>query len=117
MNMTETIDITTFPEGHPVQTYLKESELITQLLAELSAADAAEDFQKYINIFNEVGTIEKRFARKENQLFPFLEKKGWTGPSKGMWSFHDNLRDQIRLIRYYIKTKNPEKINLNTKYL
>lgn len=107
----------TLPEGHPVQIYFEERDLIKTLLAELLSTDASEDFQKYFNIFNHLCTIEKRFARKENQLFPFLEKRHWTGPSKGMWSFHDNLRDQIRLIKYYIKTQNAPKINENTKYL
>ncbi|PRZ21208.1 DUF438 domain-containing protein [Flavobacterium granuli] len=115
--MNETANTTTLPEGHPVQVYFQEREIIYKLLEELADADPAEDIQKYINIFNQLDTIEKRFARKENQLFPFLEKKDWLGPSQGMWSFHDNLREQIRLIRYYIKTSNPEKISINTGFL
>lgn len=115
--MSTILDNTTLPDGHPVQIYFQEREIIYKLLEELSEADPAEDIQKYINIFNQLDTIEKRFARKENQLFPFLEKKGWVGPSQGMWSFHDNLREQIRLIRYYIKTGNPEKITVNTPFL
>lgn len=115
--MNTTLDTTALPEGHPVQIYFQEREIIYKLLEELSEADPAEDIQKYINIFNQLDTIEKRFARKENQLFPFLEKNGWVGPSQGMWSFHDNLREQIRLIRYYIKTGNPEKITVNTPFL
>ena len=115
--MNTTLDTTALPEGHPVQVYFQEREIIYKLLEELSEVDPAEDIQKYINVFNQLDTIEKRFARKENQLFPFLEKKGWVGPSQGMWSFHDNLREQIRLIRYYIKTSNPEKITVNTPFL
>nr|WP_315140228.1 PAS domain-containing protein [uncultured Flavobacterium sp.] len=115
--MNTTLDTTALPEGHPVQVYFQEREIIYKLLEELSEVDPAEDIQKYINVFNQLDTIEKRFARKENQLFPFLEKKGWVGPSQGMWSFHDNLREQIRLIRYYIKTSNSEKITVNTPFL
>ncbi len=115
--MNTTLDTTALPEGHPVQVYFQEREIIYKLLEELSEVDPAEDIQKYINVFNQLDTIEKRFARKENQLFPFLEKKGWVGPSQGMWSFHDNLREQNRLIRYYIKTSNPEKITVNTPFL
>ena len=115
--MNTTLDTTALPEGHPVQVYFQEREIIYKLLEEISEVHPAEDIQKYINVFNQLDTIEKRFARKENQLFPFLEKKGWVGPSQGMWSFHDNLREQIRLIRYYIKTSNPEKITVNTPFL
>ena len=105
------------PDWHPISVYYQEKEIICQLLEELSNTNSAEDLYKYVNIFNELGTIEKRFSRKENQLFPFLENKGWVGPSQGMWSFHDNLREQIRLIKYYIKTSNTEKIRINTPFL
>lgn len=115
--MNEISKTISLPEGHPVQIYFQENDLIHKLLEELSTVNPVEDFQQYINIFNQLTTIEKRFARKENQLFPFLEKKKWVGPSQGMWSFHDNLREQIRLIQYYIKTKNPEKIAVNMPFL
>lgn len=115
--MNEISKTISLPEGHPVQIYFQENDLIHKFLEELSTANPVEDLQQYINIFNQLTTIEKRFARKENQLFPFLEKKKWVGPSQGMWSFHDNLREQIRLIQYYIKTKNPEKIAVNMPFL
>lgn len=115
--MNDNIDTAILPEGHPVQIYYEEKDLIHTLLEELSAVDTTVDLQQYINIFNQLHTIEKRFARKENQLFPFLEKNGWTGPSQGMWSFHDNLREQFRLIQYYLKTKNAEKVTINTSFL
>lgn len=105
------------PKGHPVTIYYEESALIQNLLLELDLVNPAADFQKYFNIFNQLATIEKRFVRKENQLFPYLEKHGWDGPSKGMWSFHDNLRQQIKLLNNYNLHKNTEKINENLPYL
>lgn len=105
------------PAGHPVKVYYDEAELIQNLIKELKATDLEEDFQKYFNIFNELSTIEKRFARKENQLFPYLEKHGWDGPSQGMWSFHDNLREIIRLLNTQNEEKDIEKIKLNLPFL
>ena len=70
--MNDNIDTAILPEGHPVQIYYEEKDLIHTLLEELSAVDATVDLQQYINIFNQLYTIEKRFARKENQLFPFF---------------------------------------------
>ena len=104
-------------EGHPVRVYYQESDLIYRLLDELIAVDLDKEFQKYYNIFNELITIEKRFLRKENQLFPYLEKHNWDGPSKNMWSFHDTLRDQIRLLKGYNEEKNIEKIKENRVFL
>jgi DUF438 domain-containing protein len=105
------------PKGHPVKVYYEEGALIQNLLLELNEANPVEDFQKYFNIYNQLTTIEKRFARKENQLFPYLEKHGWNGPSQGMWSFHDNLRDQIRILNGYNSEKNTAKIIENLPYL
>ena len=105
------------PEGHPVRVYYQESDFILLLLDELIEVDPEKDFQKYYNIFNEITTIEKRFLRKENQLFPYLEKHNWDGPSKNMWSYHDNLREQIRLLKGYNEEKNIKKIIENRVYL
>ena len=105
------------PQNHPVQVYYRESELIQELLHELYEVDVKEDFQKYYNVFNQLRTIDKRFTRKENQLFPYLEKYGWEGPSQGMWSFHDNLREQMRLLDKYNSEKNYDKIIENLPYL
>jgi len=104
-------------KGHPVNTYFLENDCIIKLLREISEPEAMDDLQLYTNIFNELATIEKRFARKENQLFPFLEKRGWNGPSQNMWSFHDVLRDQFRLLRFYINNRDFEKIHTNTPLL
>lgn len=104
-------------EGHPVHTYLEETKLIRQLIEELKEVHAKDDFQKFFNVFNQLCTIEKRFARKENQLFPFLEKNGWDGPSKNMWSFHDTLRDIIRIVRKNISDGDRISTNLNASHL
>ncbi|WNH14260.1 DUF438 domain-containing protein [Thalassobellus suaedae] len=109
--------VETLPNGHPVKVYYQESSLIQSLILELKEVNPADDFQKYYNVFNQLATIEKRFVRKENQLFPYLEKHGWEGPSQGMWSFHDNLRDQIKLLNNYNSEKNTQKIHENIPYL
>lgn len=115
--MTETINITDLPEGHPISIYLQEAKLIKKLTGEISEANPASDIQKYYNIFNQLSEIERRFERKENQLFPYLEKRGWNGPSQGMWSFHDNLREQLRLLRKKIANQEYKKVAEDTKFL
>lgn len=93
------------PAGHPIHTYLKEAELIHQLMFELEKQDPEQEYQVFYNIFNKLQTIERRFERKENQLFPYLEKYNWNGPSQGMWSFHDTIRQQFRIFREKIELR------------
>ena len=55
-----------------------------------------------------MGKVEVHFARKENQLFPYLEKHGWTSPSQNMWAFHDQIRDEIKETRKAIEAEDVE---------
>lgn len=115
--MSETLDITSLPKGHPVNIYAEEKELIRLLGEELQSTDPAAENQKFYNIFNQLQQIERRFERKENQLFPVLESKGWTGPSKNMWSFHDTIREQFRLLRKKFENREFSEVTQDAQYL
>ena len=99
-----------FPQGHPVRVYLEENILIKKLFQELFETNMEEDYQTFYNIFNQICEVEKHFARKENQLFPYLEKYGWTGPSQGMWAFHDQIREEIKALRKKVEQKDSHNI-------
>jgi DUF438 domain-containing protein len=43
--------------------------------------------------------VDLHYARKENQLFPFLEKHGISGPSKMMRGVHDEIRGALNQAR------------------
>ena len=107
----------TLPAEHPVHTYMLEAELIYSLMDELLSIDPHTDYQKFYNAFNHLATVEKHFARKENQLFPFLEKRGWTNPSQNMWSFHDTIRDIFRLVRKNLEEKDLDAAQTNVRYI
>lgn len=110
-------EIAKLPEWHPLNHYIKEIDLLQNIIWELRTVKASEEPQVFFNLFNKLTTIDKRFERKENQLFPYLEKRGWNGPSQNMWSFHDNLRDQIRLLIKAFEEREFEKIDQNIHYL
>jgi DUF438 domain-containing protein len=40
--------------------------------------------------------VDKHYSRKENLLFPYLEKYGVTGPSKVMWAHQDDIRAKLK---------------------
>lgn len=48
------------------------------------------------NIFNSLSDIDKHYLRKEYLVFPYLEKKGITGPPTVMWGKHDETRALLK---------------------
>lgn len=97
----------TAPPGHPVHTFQKENRALEWELAALDKLykqisdkkdqeAAAEVMTEIKTHFNALFDVEKHYMRKENLLFPFLEKHDITGPSKVMWAKHDETRKFLK---------------------
>lgn len=109
------------PDGHPVNTYNKENKEIVRLAEELSGLafnlmKANEDKEKN-DIYNKINTcldhlsaVDLHYKRKEYQLFPFLENKGFSGPSQVMWAVHDEIRSKLKNLRPALSKKDPDEI-------
>lgn len=94
--------------GHPVHTYRAENELIQRLLTEIDDLLEREKASGNLVLSDQAGLssllerlvgIHRHYSRKENQLFPYLERYGFSGPSKVMWGLHDQVRAQIKELR------------------
>lgn len=92
--------------GHPVDTYKKENRALKKLLRQFKSALGKRDSLKSQEILAQIGKVEKHYARKENQLFPYLEKVGFTGPSKVMWGKHDEIRILLKEIDESLNSEN-----------
>jgi DUF438 domain-containing protein len=56
-----------------------------------------DGLKKELNtLFNELKNIEIHYVRKEQLLFPYLEKYGFHGPSKVMWGKDNEIRDLLK---------------------
>jgi DUF438 domain-containing protein len=88
-----------FAPGHPVRVYLEENNLLRFLFNEIGKIDPVNDDRSFRKLFREISKVEKHFVRKENQLFPCLEKHGWDSPSKNMWALHDDIRASLKEVR------------------
>jgi DUF438 domain-containing protein len=94
----------TAPPGHPVHTFKEENRALRKEIQTLSqlyddiknskSKDKLDDlFDEIHQHFNALMDVEKHYLRKENLLFPFLEKHGVTGPPTVMWGKHDETRE------------------------
>ena len=102
------------PDGHPVRVYLEENLLIRRYIRELQSINIQEQLEFFSALFDKLSNVELHFRRKENQLFPYLEKYGWTSPSQNMWAFHDSIREEIKEAKKAIASKEFEAIVYTT---
>ena len=104
-------------DNHPIKIYLKENILIKDFLEKLKNISIHDDFEMFFSIFNNLCEIEKHYVRKENQLFPFIEKYGWNTTTQYMWTFHDQIREEFKEIRAKIEKKDFDDITFSIKDL
>jgi DUF438 domain-containing protein len=93
--------------GHPVHTLKTENKRIKGLIEEdikpllqrlESTGDKSELFP-LSGMLERLWQIDKHYSRKENLLFPYLEKYGITAPPKVMWGVDDEIRNGIKEIK------------------
>src|SRR5450756_947809 len=94
----ESLDAQTSPEttpGHPIHTFKKENWAISELLVVMDDVmsrlpDPAAIKQARL-LTDQLVLIKRVYLRKENLLFPMLERHGVSGPSSVMWAIHDDI--------------------------
>jgi len=90
--------------GHPVHTFKLENQEIDKLLTmklqvhfrEFMKEDSTDNIYRLMEDINLLLDIEKHYSRKENLIFPYLEKYGIFGPTTNMWRIDDFIRDAIK---------------------
>ena len=97
------------PPGHPVHTYMMANEKIAELADRLNAAvrelgntaggKSKAMLGKARAVIEELGGVDLHYTRKENQLFPFLEKHGIEGPHQDRGNVPHLKRDGYHSLR------------------
>ena len=110
----DSLDAQPSPEaipGHPIHTFRAENDALSQVFEDLR--DAFDAFKSAPNR-DTVGRVRQQLARvkefeahylrKENLLFPYLEKQGFSGPSSVMWAIHDDIRASWKALEALLHT-------------
>lgn len=87
--------------GHPVNTLVKENKVIKKMIDELLSLNLEDGSDKYkiIEKISELTKISIHYRKKENLIFPYMEKYGMTTPPKVMWGVDDEIYDEIKNIK------------------
>lgn len=92
--------------GHPIYTLKKENEALESYIEntlkvnieKFKEDDSKDNILQIREDFNFLWDIDKHYSRKENLIFPYLEKYGVTAPPKVMWGVDDEIRAKIKTI-------------------
>lgn len=86
-----------FPENHPLWVYKQEINAAEDLAREAETLLQAPHFIKnpWLGLFDRFRQWPTHLSRKQNQLYPMLERYGFDRPTKIMWTFDDNVRESI----------------------
>jgi len=114
----ESLDTQTMPEmipGHLVYTFRAENELASLALNDTRLAierykvqPDADTRQKLADCIKKLREYDNHYLRKENLLFPFLEKYGFSGPSNVMWGIHDDIRKGWKQMTTTLESSRPD---------
>lgn len=96
--------------GHPIHSYLLENRETRKRIDEIrgilhsvaepvDAIRNSEEWGEITELISQLEQIEKHYVRKENQLFPLLEAKEFTGPTQVMWAVHDDIRGMLKDVK------------------
>ncbi|MDY0236181.1 MAG: DUF438 domain-containing protein [Gudongella sp.] len=97
--------------GHPVYTLREENKALEELmdkdieksLEKFMGNDNDDNKFDLIEKINFLWDIDKHYSRKENLVFPYLEKAGITAPPQVMWGVDDEVREKIKLAKEALK--------------
>jgi DUF438 domain-containing protein len=97
--------------GHPIHTFMAENRELEQRLSAWDALMATQDLAAaepaILALLDDLAKVEIHYQRKENQLFPWLEKKHFNGPSTVMWGVHGEARKVLALVRNALGLADP----------
>jgi hypothetical protein len=116
------------PPGHPLHTFMKENRAVEGIVHEtkgilekLCDTPDKEVFRQHRKnlgaLIERLSDINLHYLRKENQLFPVLEKHGISGPSEVMWAIHDDIRQTLKYARAQISELQVPLVYGTLKYL
>lgn len=109
--------------GHPLHTFKLENKEVKKYINEdlkrnieqFTAEDNKENRNKLLENFNMLSDLDKHYKRKENLLFPYIERYGITAPPKVMWGVDDEIRKDIKDIKSMLRDNSESKESIISK--
>lgn len=97
------------PKEHPIMCYYRENDEMRKCLREVEKLLPYPLIKnEWLALYDELAKWRTHLARKQNQLYSILEKKGFDRPTTTMWLLDDFIRDEIRDTRRLLEEDKDE---------
>lgn len=85
-------------DKHPIMCYYRENDEVKEILEKIKELKEKKYIKnQWLELYDKLTLWWKHhLARKQNQLYPLLEKKGFDRPTTTMWVLDDYVRDTIK---------------------
>lgn len=85
-------------DKHPIMYYYRENDEVKEILEKIKELKEKKYIKnQWLELYDKLSLWWKHhLARKQNQLYPLLEKKGFDRPTTTMWVLDDYVRDTIK---------------------
>lgn len=97
--------------SHPVYLFKLENreiekllEAIKSLMEKKTSYEVPRLKEELLTLLVQLDKLDIHYERKEQILFPYLEKQGFMGPSKVMWGKDNEIREILREAKYRLET-------------
>lgn len=106
--------------GHPLNVLVRENRRIEEIINQnikpfLTQIEEMESLESLKEGIDKLSNISLHYLKKENLIFPYMEKFGITAPPKVMWGVDDEIRDQIKEVKSLLMEGTTEKAILIQK--
>lgn len=106
--------------GHPVNVLKRENRAIEriierEILPHLSDLEKKGASKELLDGISRLYSVNIHYQKKENLLFPYMEKYGITAPPKVMWGVDDEIRAEIKEIKALLTDTSFDKEDLKQK--
>ena len=105
--------------GHPTYVLKKENRVIEDIINTeiVPYIDLKKEENKELLLkgLQNLSKIELHYQRKENVLFPFMEKYGITAPPKVMWGVDDEIRAELKEVKQLVSSQSVDEEEFKEK--
>lgn len=89
--------------GHPANVLILENRELEKIIGNqikpYLEKNSDESLESILKGLDELSVIDIHYSKKENLLFPYMEKYGITAPPKVMWGVDDEIRDDLKMLK------------------